>query len=244
MGAPIARALAEADCTLALHNRTRAKAEAVAADCPNSRVCDTAAEAAQDADFVILAVKPHLLPGVLQEVVAVEPSAVMVSLAPGISLRQLKEFGAEYPLRLMPNVAIACGEGISFISAPDELACEADMMRDLLVPTGEVFIVEERLFEPLMALTSCGIAFALRYVRASAEGAVAMGVRPDDAAAWAAATLRGAAALIENNPGKHPEALIDSVTTPGGSTIRGLLAMEQHGFSAAVAAGLLATQKK
>lgn len=242
MGAPIARALWQAGCIVAVHNRTAARATALAADCPGMRVADNLPEACAGASMIVLAVKPHLLLDLLRQAVAVAPEAAIVSLAPGLSLAALEQAGARSAIRLMPNVAIACGEGMSFICHNATGAAAALKLKEALAPTGAVDIVEERLFEPAMAVASCGIAFALRYVRAAAEGAVALGIAPDRATLYIARTLRGAAAMLQA-PDAHPEALIDSVTTPGGSTIRGLLAMERAGFSNAVAAGLLAVCK-
>ena len=92
-------------------------------------------------------------------------------------------------------------------------------------------------------LASCGTAFALRYVRASAEGGVELGLYPKEALEAVLQTVRGAADLLEAH-GTHPEAEIDRVTTPGGITIKGLNAMEEAGFSAAVVAGLKAWKPK
>ncbi|MDE6269942.1 MAG: NAD(P)-binding domain-containing protein [Muribaculaceae bacterium] len=239
MGAPIARALHQAGMEVIVANRTVAKAEAVASGCEGMQVALDAPAASREADVVVLAVKPHLLLEVMAQCITVNPGAAYVSLAPGISLRELEERGATLALRLMPNVAIAQGEGMSFICHNEAAASVATELVQTLGATGSVAIVEERLFEPAMQVTSCGIAYALRYVRAGAEAAVALGIRPDDATAYIAQTLRGTAALLEAHPGVNPEALIDTVTTPGGTTIRGLLAMERAGFSAAVAAGLL-----
>lgn len=239
MGAPIAMALARSGADVTVFNRTEAKARALAEKCAGIHVAASAAQAAAGAEVVVLAVKPHLIISVMHEILATVPEAAIVSLAPGISLEQLQAEGAARALRLMPNVAIACGEGMSFICHAPEAADDAAAIASLLAPTGQVAIVEERLFEPAMAVASCGIAYALRYVRAAAEGAVALGIPAAQASAYVARTLRGAAALLEST-GEHPEALIDTVTTPGGSTIRGLVAMERAGFSTAVADGLFA----
>ena len=240
MGAPIARALHRAGIAVVVANRTRAKAEALAAECPGMDVApDAAAACAAGPDTVILAVKPYLILDVLKQCVAVAPDAAYVSLAPGITLDTLAAHGAATAMRLMPNVAIAEGQGMSFICHNEAAAEAAGSLASALGATGRVAIVEERLFEPAMQVASCGIAYALRYVRAAAEGAVALGLRPDDATVYIAQTLRGAAAMLDAAPGVNPEAIIDTVTTPGGTTIRGLLAMERAGFSAAVAAGLL-----
>ena len=111
---------------------------------------------------------------------------------------------------------------------------------DALSTLGQTDVIDEALMGPATALCSCGLAYALRYVRAATEGAVAMGFRPTDAVDYICATLRGAADMLGQS-GCHPEQLIDQVTTPGGTTIRGLLAMERAGFSNAVIEGLLAS---
>jgi pyrroline-5-carboxylate reductase len=112
-------------------------------------------------------------------------------------------------------------------------------MRAILRELGDAMLVEERLMNAGMVLASCGIAYALRYIRAASEGGVQLGFRAAEAQHIVAQTLRGAASLLER-PNAHPEAEIDRVTTPGGLTIRGLNAMEQAGFTNAVIRGLLA----
>ena len=238
MGAPIARALWKAGHKVAVINRTAAKAEALAYECPGMAVYHDAASACAGADIVILAVKPHIILKELSKARHACPYASFVSLAPGITLAELEAYGANKAIRLMPNVAIDNGEGMSFLCHNAEAHADAQLLAHSLEATGRVAVVEERLFEPAMAVASCGIAYALRYARASAEAAIALGLTPADATSYIAQTLRGAAAMLDT--GIHPEALIDSVTTPGGSTIRGLMAMERAGFSAAVAEGLTA----
>lgn len=155
----------------------------------------------------------------------------------GSGLRKIPVF------RLLPNIAatvgcsanLLCGRGLT----DDELAALAE----LFGCTGTTVEVPERLFPAAMALSSCGIAYALRYVRANMLAGVQMGLSPATAARLASAVLAGTSALLDAD-GTHPEALIDRVTTPGGVTIRGLNAMEDAGFSASVVAGLLATLKK
>lgn len=92
-----------------------------------------------------------------------------------------------------------------------------------------------------MALASCGIAYALRYVRAAMEGGIELGIPPQMAQTVVAQTLKGAAEILLRT-GNHPEAEIDKVTTPGGITIKGLNAMEANGFTRAVIEGLKASK--
>ena len=89
------------------------------------------------------------------------------------------------------------------------------------------------------ALASCGIAFALRYIRAAIEGGIELGFYPKEAQEIVAQTVLGAARLLLESQ-NNPEVEIDKVTTPGGITIKGLNAMEQAGFTAAVINGLKA----
>jgi pyrroline-5-carboxylate reductase len=104
---------------------------------------------------------------------------------------------------------------------------------------GSTLITEERLLAAGTTLASCGIAYAMRYVRAASEGGVEIGFKADDAKAIVLQTVKGAVELLQTN-GNHPEAEIDKVTTPGGVTIKGLNEMEHAGFSSAVIRGIKA----
>jgi pyrroline-5-carboxylate reductase len=108
---------------------------------------------------------------------------------------------------------------------------------------GKAFLVPESQLNAMMALSSCGIAFAFRYIRAAMEGGVEMGVYPHIAKEAVLQTLKGAVELIEAN-NSHPEVEIDKVTTPGGITIKGLNEMEAQGFTNAVIKGLKASHIK
>ena len=103
-------------------------------------------------------------------------------------------------------------------------------------------LVDERLINAGMALSSCGIAYVMRYIRAATEGGVELGFKAADALGIVLQTVRGAVELLQAGGG-HPEAEIDKVTTPGGVTIRGLNAMEHAGFTSAVIRGLKAGLK-
>ena len=200
-------------------------------------------EAARGADLVILAVKPWLAQGVLEQLQPVLAGKTIVSLVAGVPAAQMLEWlapcGLAAAYTVIPNLAIEVGESMSFIhelcGTPETLAT----VRGLFGAVGKTAVVDERRLKAGMMLASCGTAFALRYVRASAEGGVELGLYPKEAVEAALQTVKGAAALLEAR-GTHPEEEIDRVTTPGGITIRGLNAMEEAGFTAAVIAGLKA----
>lgn len=204
------------------------------------------AAAVRGADVVILGVKPWLVQGVLQELLPELGGKVFVSFAAGIPASDLAAWlagsGAAGIYTVIPNLAIEVGQSMSFIhevaGTPGTLAC----VQSLFDAVGQTAVVDERRLHAGMMLASCGTAFALRYVRASAEGGVELGLYPQEAIAAALQTVKGAAALLEAR-GTHPEQEIDRVTTPGGITIRGLNAMEEAGFTAAVIAGLKGGRK-
>ena len=199
--------------------------------------------AAREAELVILAVKPWLVAQVLEELKPVLPGKILVSFAAGIPAAQLQEWlegsGVAGAFTVIPNLAVEVGESMTFIldllGSPQALGS----VRAIFDAVGRTAVVDEKRLNAGMMLASCGTAFALRYVRASAEGGVELGLYPGEALSAALQTVKGAAALLEAR-GTHPEEEIDRVTTPGGITIKGLNAMEEAGFTPAVIAGLKA----
>jgi pyrroline-5-carboxylate reductase len=126
---------------------------------------------------------------------------------------------------------------MTFLCARNASQEQIEAVKSIFDNLGATMVIEERLMGAGMALASCGIAYAMRYVRAAMEGGVEMGMYPNDAKNIVLQTLKGAVALLEAT-GNHPEAEIDKVTTPGGVTIKGLNAMEANGFTNAVIEGL------
>lgn len=184
------------------------------------------------ADFVVVAVKPWQLQDAAY---AVEKGACVVSIAAGVTVEELEQiFNTKNVVRVMPNTAVEKLDGVSFITGNSMFT---DTVAEIFGRLGRAFVVEEKYFDACMALGSCGLAFALRYARASITGAVELGLKPALAQEIIAQTMRGAASILEN--GNHPEAEIDKITTPGGVTIKGLNAMEQAGFTNAVIQGLV-----
>ena len=102
-------------------------------------------------------------------------------------------------------------------------------------------LIEEKLFAAATSLTSCGIAYVLKYVQAAMQAGVEMGIKPQDAMKMLAQTLEGAAQLLLSNEQTHPALEIEKVTTPGGITIKGVNELEMAGFSAAVIRALKAS---
>ena len=127
------------------------------------------------------------------------------------------------------------------VKSQDATAEQQESLCDLFAALGYVATIDEKQVPAATSLASCGVAYAMRYVRAAMEGGVELGFRPEEAARIVEHTVKGAVELLLSS-GQHPEVEIDKVTTAGGITIKGLNAMEQAGFSAAVIEGLRASK--
>lgn len=200
--------------------------------------------ACRDADVVMLAVKPWYVAGVVAELLPVlndRPNVVLASVAAGVTVSDFQEMGVRNPVvRVMPNTAVSVRESMTFVVGDSQVSeLQVGLVCDIFALLGEVRLLKaEAELEAAMHLASCGIAYALRYVRAAVQGGVELGMSEPLARQAVAQTLIGAATLLLKS-GNHPEVEIDRVTTPGGITIKGLNAMEAAGFSSAVVAGLV-----
>lgn len=199
-------------------------------------------EAVKDADVIILAVKPWLIENITTEITNfINPEKqIIVSIAAGIDFKQLTTFlGKEFTLfRVIPNTAIEVKESVSTIASQNADEEQIQLVKSIFDELGQTFIVPESQINAFMSLSSCGIAYAFRYIRAAMEGGVEMGIYPEVAKEVVMQTLKGAVKLLEENK-SHPEVEIDKVTTPGGITVKGLNEMEANGFTNAVIKGLL-----
>lgn len=251
MGGAIARGLAANQAfptgNIAVSNPSVAKLEQLSAAFPQIYTTTSNTDVITDADLIILAVKPWIMESVIKEIApAVDFSCQMImSLAAGITLDDLAGMLHDYndsPIlfRCMPNTAISISQSMTFLSAKGAAEDEINDVSALFDMLGQTDVIDERLLPAVTALCSCGIAFAMRYIRAAVEGAVELGLYPSRAMEYTLQTMLGATALLQST-GNHPEIEIDKVTTPGGVTIKGLNAMEQAGFTTAVIQGLKAS---
>jgi pyrroline-5-carboxylate reductase len=140
----------------------------------------------------------------------------------------------------MPNTAIAIQESMTCLCSYLTTQEQLDYVHDLFSQLGRVAVVDEKLMDASTVLGACGIAFALRYIRASIQGGIEIGFDAKTAALIAAQTVKGAAELLIQK-GAHPEQEIDKVTTPKGCTIAGLNEMEHRGFSSSLIMGIKAS---
>lgn len=208
-------------------------------------VVGSATQGVAGADLVILAVKPWYLISLAEEISSAvsDQRVVVVSFAAGIAISELEQVLSCAVVRAIPNTAISVGESMTFLYSGSAVSGhQMEMVRGLFDSVGRTMVVDsEKTLDGGMALASCGLAYALRYVRAAMEGGVELGVAPAMGCEVVAQTIKGAAELLLTT-GNHPEVEIDKVTTPGGVTIKGLNAMEQNGFTNAVIQGIKASK--
>ena len=206
--------------------------------------------AAQGADIVCVVVKPWLVEQVLKSIKDVldYDKQILVVVAAGVKSESIKEWMAKdskmIPLFLViPNIAIAQLQSMTFIvPSVGTQSQHTEQVVALFDSMGKSIITDEQHLAAGTTLASCGIAYAMRYVRAASEGGVELGFKADDAKKIVMQTMKGAVELLQAT-GLHPEAAIDLVTTPGGVTIKGLNEMEHNGFTSSVIKGLKAGAK-
>ena len=255
MGGALARGLAQCSIiptsNIYVSNPSTAKLEALKSAFPEINITTDNCTAATAADIVVLAVKPWKVEGVINEI---KPHLdysrqAVASMVGGLGIAQLSEWldnGCDtlpQTYIIIPNTAIATKSSMTFISSARAKMEQQNFLYDVFRELGEVMFIEESAMPAATSLASCGIAYALRYIRAAMEGGVELGIRADDAKLIVMQTLQGAIDLLTAS-NAHPEAEIDRVTTPGGLTIKGLNAMEAAGFTHSVIEGLRASTKR
>ncbi len=249
MGSALARAAAKSGAAdrLLLANRTPEKARRLAQEL-GGEACENR-EVASEADVLFLAVKPQMLDGMLSGIRDVLEARtkrlVVVSMVAGRDLAALDSLLGGLPVvRVMPNIPVAAGCGVTLLTASDKVTEEEKAyVRRLLAASGAVEELEEHLLDAATGVTGCGPAYAAMFVEALADGAVACGLPRKDAIAYACRMLMGTAQMILES-GEHPGVLKDRVCSPAGSTIQGVRTLEQRGFRAAVTDAVIASWEK
>ncbi|MDP2335532.1 MAG: pyrroline-5-carboxylate reductase [Bacteroidota bacterium] len=203
-------------------------------------------EASRNADIIILAIKPYQVLAIIEEIRPVlKSNQILISLVAGIGLEKIEgTAGTNVQIfRAMPNTAIAIQESMTLISTNVKSEDLRNRVLHIFKQLGEAVIITEDLMASATVLASCGIAFALRYIRAAMQGGIEIGFGAEMAQFITAQTVKGATGLILES-GRHPEQEIDKVTTPRGITITGLNEMEHKGFSSSLIQGLIASFNK
>jgi pyrroline-5-carboxylate reductase len=237
------------------------KAEVLAKEL-GAKVCPSNSDAVKEADFVFLAVKPQVLSTVLEEIAPVlrmrladKFPATLVSMAAGWGIKRIqsilvpgsaaKPAGTDLPrtnpvlapmpvVRIMPNTPALISQGVIAMAASPEVTEETlTTLEKILNAAGIVDRLDENYLDAVTGLSGSGPAFVYLFIEALADGGVQAGLPRDKALRYAAQTVLGAAAMVKET-GKHPGELKDMVTSPGGTTIAGVAALENGAFRGAV----------
>ena len=237
--------VAAEDVMACLHSEE--KRQALAAEIPGL-TCTTDAKAlAQECRMIVLAVKPQVLGELLDSIKGEINDRALVSIAAGWTMDMLtsKVAGTTATLlRVMPNTPALVGAGMTAICRQTTLsAADLAYAQGIFDAIGETAVIDEKLFDGFIAVSGSSPAYIFMLIEAMADAAVREGIRRPDAVKMAAQAVLGSAKMVLET-GKHPAELRDGVTSPGGTTIAGIHAMEARGIRAALMDAVMAALAK
>ena len=196
---------------------------------------------------LVIAVKPQMMAPLLAEISGeIQDSHVVISIAAGVTLKKLADglLANHRLVRVMPNTPCLLGASAAgFAVGPGAKPEDSALVERLFNAVGKAFAVPEYQLDAVTGLSGSGPAFVYVMIEAMADGGVRMGLPRDVAQTLAAQTVLGAARMVLET-GQHPGQLKDAVTSPGGTTIAGLHALERGGLRAAVMDAVEAATKR
>ena len=244
MGSALLAAAAKTGKRVAVFDVDAAKARALAERC--GAVFAPAAEIAAESRIVFLAVKPNIIETVCRELSgSFAAETLLVTMAAGKTAAEIAAAaGTERVIRIMPNTPAAVGKGMTVYAPGKGVTAEDEaLFLQAMEHAGVTDKLDEKLIDAAMSLSGCGPAYVYMFAEALADGAVACGLPRDKANKYAAATIAGAAEMLLQ-PGAQPGPLKDAVCSPGGTTIAGVLQLEEKGFRGAAAEAVIAAYEK
>lgn len=190
--------------------------------------------------IILLCIKPQTCSQALQQLrESIRPDQLFISIMAGVNTTAIQDFlgGAPRVVRVMPNTPALVMEGASALCAGSHATGEdLSLARQIFDMVGKSWIVEEKLLDAVTGLSGSGPAYVLTFIEALSDAGVKNGLTREAATGLAAQTVFGTAKLLLETR-EHPAVLRDKVTSPGGTTIAGLAALEKEGFrNAAIAA--------
>jgi pyrroline-5-carboxylate reductase len=207
-------------------------------------VASSAAEVLRDSDITVLSVKPQDFAVFTAGAKGAGRGKAVISILAGRKIQTVSEsLGTDQVARFMPTLAAVKGSsmvGVSFHA--DAAPRMREEVLELARALGTALEIPEKLMSAMTGVSGSGLAFVFQFVHAMAQGGVAAGFDYRTALAIAVAGLEGAASLLKD--GIHPMELASRVTSPAGTTIQGVRALEKAGFTAAVMEAVEAAARK
>jgi pyrroline-5-carboxylate reductase len=209
------------------------------------QVTDNNQKAVNHAEIIVMSVKPQQFVDLVEEIKNdITAKHIIISTITSITHKDIESIFGKIPmLRIMPNTALEICESMTCISFRNTDPKQEDRILSIFDKMGKTMIIPEDLMGAATVVGACGIAFALRFMRAMSQGGIEIGFNSEMSQLITAQTVKGAARLIIETT-NHPEMEIDKVTTPQGITISGLNEMEHQGLSSAVIRGLTTSYNK
>ncbi|WJJ96678.1 pyrroline-5-carboxylate reductase [Algibacter luteus] len=202
--------------------------------------------AIKNAEVIIFAVQPRHLEAILTDYKSVlQKSQVLISVITGFSISRIEAIVGQdkFIIRAMPNTAASVGQSMTCISSNNKGKEKIELAKTIFNSMGRSMEIPEEQLQAATVICASGIAFWMRLIRATTQGAIQLGFEAHEAHELAMQTCFGAATLLKES-GKHPEEEIDRVTTPSGCTIEGLNEMEHQGLSSSLIKGITASFEK
>ncbi len=203
-------------------------------------------EAVSKSDVIIFAVQPRHFEEVLRDTTSLlTEKHVVISTVTGFGIAKIEEItGKEHNIiRSMPNTAISVGKSMTCICSNEKGKKSIELAKAIFNRMGHSMEIPEEQMQAATVICASGIAFWMRLIRATTQGAIQLGFDAKEAQELAMHTCNGAASLLIES-GFHPEEEIDRVTTPKGCTIEGLNEMEHQGLSSSLIRGIVTSFEK
>ena len=232
---------------MVVYDASRKRMEELGNEFPGLTLAGSGLELTERCDMIILAVKPHFIHDVIDEIHPALGGKAVISIAAGWTVSMLADAlegtGASY-LRVMPNTPAMVGEGMTALCDDSNFSKEDfAFAKGIFDAVGRTVILPERLFDGVIALSGSSPAYVFMMIEAMADAGVKEGIPRPCAYEMAAHAVLGSALMVLSS-GTHPAALKDAVCSPGGTTIDAVEELERKGFRAAIMDAMNACAEK
>ena len=234
MGAAMAHGLLDNNIETFLYDRSEEKRDAFKGN-EAARVVDSEVDVVKGADAIILAVKPYVYEAVIETIKDEVKDQIIISITSAFDLEKLEESLPNKKLMMaLPNTPAKILNSMTGICPGKNISEEeVNEIRKILSNFGETEIVEEKNIKIYEAVSGCMPAYVYMYIEAAADAAVSYGMQRDMAYRVISQAVAGSAKMVRES-GIHPGELKDQVTTPAGTTIKGVKSLEKDGFRSAI----------